>query len=305
VSINFTAAIKEILIRPETDAGVPLGFDLDGVCTCPGPPSCVSSQKQCDGPGGRDGTGDSLFSLLDTFFARTTEGNFNQRIADGRVGLLIWVSGYNGGKDDPSVFASVLLSSGIIDDADAGTYKKPKWDGQDIWNIDPLLAAGYTIDANGDYVWTPKAISTTAYVTHGTLVARIPTAALGYGSGSLAIHDLVLMGDVTPTSFGYRVDAQLGGRIPTREALTLVSTMSDPTNPGQRLCGDDPTYQTFRTSVCTLADLTSDPARDSTGAACDAVSVIFGLTAYSAKTGAPHAAPVSSPGCDGGIRDCP
>jgi hypothetical protein len=303
--IIFTAAVKEIVTRTQTEAGVPLGFDLDDSCTClPDPPSCVSQKQQCDGPGGRDGAGDVLFSLLDAFFASSTEPTLNDRIQKGRIGFLLWISDYNGEADDPNVFASVLLSTGILDDPDAGSHIKPKWDGNDLWNVDPAFIAGYTKDADGGYHYTPGVLSTEAYVTHNTLVAKIPTVRLSFEVSQFAVSDVVFSGDISTTPYGYRIDGQFSGRMSTREVLSITSTVPDPLHPGQFLCGDDNVYQNFRTQVCSIADISANPANDNQGKPCDALSVTFGVTAFSAMTGAPYGVTIGAPGCDGSVDDC-
>jgi hypothetical protein len=57
-SVSFVAAMRTLTGIEPGDAGLVLGFDLDGVCTCPGPPSCRSlaspPAQNCDEPGGRD-----------------------------------------------------------------------------------------------------------------------------------------------------------------------------------------------------------------------------------------------------------
>jgi hypothetical protein len=304
VRTTFTAAAKEVVIRTQTDAGAPLGFDLDNACTCPGPPSCVSKNRQCDGPGGRDGAGDALFALLDSFFATTTEGSLNDRINAGRVGFLLWVSDYNGEANDPNIYASVLLSSGIVEDTDAGSSIAPKWDGNDRWNIDPRLINGFTIDQDGAYHYTPAALSTVAYVTDNTLVALIPSVRLSVEVAQFEVSDVVFRGDISPTPYGYQIDGQFSGRMSTRQVLAITSSINDPRNPSERLCGTNGTFQAFRQAVCSMADIAADPANDNQGKQCDGVSVTFGVTAYSAKTGAPFRRGEIPPGCDGSVDDC-
>ncbi|HEX3770275.1 MAG TPA: hypothetical protein VHV30_05400, partial [Polyangiaceae bacterium] len=62
--ITLIAAFRTIDIGLDSDASAPYGYDLDNVCTCPGPGSCVqpNGTKTCDDDaGGR--TGRDNFSI--------------------------------------------------------------------------------------------------------------------------------------------------------------------------------------------------------------------------------------------------
>src|SRR5579863_4008350 len=70
--VQLVAAMRSINIGVTFDAGPdgslpPFGWDLDGVCTCPGPPSCAQrpgTPKNCDDNVGRDHVALQLFRDL-------------------------------------------------------------------------------------------------------------------------------------------------------------------------------------------------------------------------------------------------
>jgi hypothetical protein len=291
------------LMFAQPDAGPLLGYDLDGVCTCPGPPSCVSG-PHCDLPGGRDTSGNQFVGLLDNFLKGSAAGDLNTQIAAGQLGLLFWVLEYNGEADDEGVGLAVMTSPGIIVDPEAGTTQPPIWDGTDVWNVNPSSVAGVTL-VDGGYIYVPLSLSTNAYVTGGTLVATLPKVEISLGSASLVITDAVVTGILHAAHGGYDLQqGQLSGRVPTHDLQLFIATLRDPFNRSTFLCGNDATFQGFRSDLCQAADIMSDPALDGTDAGCNAISLVVGFNAVAANVGALYAGKPAQTGCDGSVVEC-
>ena len=302
---TFFVAVHRVYYTVAADAGPPLGFNLDGVCTCEdaGPSSCNSGSFQhCDGPDGRDVTGNALLSLFDGFYSSgSVAGSLNGQIAAGLATILIGIANYNGGPDDTEVALTAFISSGIRGD---GGYLPPVWDGNDAWDVDPISTAGY-VPVDGGYAYTPLFVSTQGYVNHGVLVAYVPDVALDLGFGTLDLGTVVFASTIQPAPGGYRlVNGQLAGRVSTHSVLSLAAELPDPLDSTMSLCGTDPTYLTVRQAVCQSADIVSTPALDNTGAVCNAISLSLGFGADPVKLGAPLAVAHHPLGCDGAVDDC-
>ena len=297
-------AAVQTLAFVEPDAGPLLGYDLDGVCTCPGPASCVSATQHCDLAGGRDTSGNQIVALLDNFLQGSAAGTLNAQIAAGKLGLLFEVVDYNGEADDQQVGVAVVTSPGIILDADAGTTQPPRWDGKDVWNVDTASVAGST-PSDGGYVYVPLALSTSAYVTSGTLVATLPSLQIAFGRSLLTLTNAVITAVLHADSGGYDLQqGQLAGRISTHEIQAFMATFRDPFNRSTFLCGSDGTFQGFRGNLCGAADLMHDPSLDNTDAGCDAISIVVGFNAIAANVGAPYTGKPTVVGCDGSVVEC-
>jgi hypothetical protein len=294
------AALSSLTFGQTAPDGNPLGYDLDGVCTCPGPPSCSSTSRNCDEPGGRDVAGNVFLSQIDGYLG-SAGGTLAERIASGKMTTILWLTSYNGGRDDSLVGLSLISSPGL----DAPDGGKPGWNGHDVWNVDVRSVGGYVADADGGFSYV--AMSTASgYVTGGVLVATVPSFELGAGVGRLTVNDAVFTATITAVAGGgYTLEGQVAGRVAAGALFGLLGSVPDPAHDGQYLCGTNATFQTLRTAVCDGEDIMSDPALDSTAAAvCDAVSFAASFTAVSAGLGAPVTASYPDPGCDGGVQAC-
>ncbi len=308
-NVDILAAMESVTYSAASDAGAPLGFDLDGVCVCPGPPSCKSIppvQTHCDLPGGRDISGNNFLDLFETFLHVSGQGDINSSIAAGKLGLIIYITDYNAAENDTQVGLAAFVSSGILTDPDGGSPIPPKWDGNDVWDIDPRSTGGVKETADGGFIYLPKFITTMGYVANRTLVAELSRIDLGLGAGTLSMTGAVFTASiVSDTSGGYRLQGQLAGRASTASILTSAAAFRDPIDKTKFLCGDDPTIQTYRKQICGAADLATDPAMDGKGAVCDAISMAIGFTALSAQLGVPAETLQPVLGCDGSVQLCP
>jgi hypothetical protein len=272
---------------PGTAPGGTLGFDLDGVCTCPGPPTCVplasqpaSGSTECDGDGGVDSNGSVV---LDKFLTLTghTE-SVSASVQAGRGGFLVSVADYNGTDNDTAVTVSVFASNGTQPATPGGDSPIPKHDGTDVWTIDSHSLYGGT---------GPPFISTSsdvgAYVTGGVLVARMDLN-LVLADLSFDLRAAVITGKITHTgSLWHLENGILVGRWPTAELLTSFDTVKDPFSPGGNggLCGSSSLYQNIKGQICSSLDLVKDPALDSKQRPCDALALTLLFGAESAVMG--------------------
>jgi hypothetical protein len=302
---EIMAAVKTIYYAEDAGPIAALGYDLDCVDTCPGPPSCNSPQQNCDLSGGRDLAANFFVQTVENFEATTAGGDINSIIALGKVGFIVWLSGYNGEANDSQVVLSTIVSTGIVADPEAGTRSPPKWDGTDVWSVDPASVVGPPIVNDAGYHYTPSVVATGAYVTNNTLVASVSGIPIQLGVGTVTLTHGYVVAKITPLpGIGYRLDGQLIGRVTTRSILGILAAFKDPLDPTQYLCGKDPTFQAFRMSFCNSADIMYDPARDRTDASCDSLSAAIGFVAISGTLGAEFPQDTFVPGCDGGIEDC-
>jgi hypothetical protein len=308
-TVSFVTAIQAFSGITADDAGYPLGFDLDHTCTCegkpPGPPSCRSPSPNCDDPGGRDLIGDRFAQLFDEHLKTTSQGGFNDRIAAGRFGVVLYVDDYNGKDDDDGVLLGFFISSGIIDPK-TGMFLPPKWDGNDAWNIDPSSGSPVPL-SDGGVTYTPLAFTTTAYVTQGTLVAYAPNLQLGLGLAPLPLSGVVFSAHITKNTDGtYRLDGQFGSRASTHDLLGVIGHSGYTSADGgiRKLCGEDPLFLTLRQSLCAGADIMANPSLDDQDASCNAVSLATGFTALPARFGTSAPSVYASAGCDGSVVDC-
>jgi hypothetical protein len=313
-AVTFVAALRTITGIEPGDAGVVLGFDLDGVCTCPGPPSCRSQAtppaQNCDQPGGRDLQGDGLLSIFDqAYSAMSPYGNITQHVAEGRIGILFYIGDYNGQPDDTQVTVAIYASDGlpVVGDAgtsDAGVPAVPLWDGTDRWLIDSdSFITSAPLDGGG-FQYAPTYVTGTAYVSQSTFVANLPALVLRLPFGEVPFQSVVATAKIVPdANGGYDLtQGQLVARMSTATIFHVLAQAVDST--GQFLCGTNPMYQELRTAVCQGADIMDTPSADNTDAGCNAISITVGFTASAAQMGAPSTLGPAVAGCDGAIDDC-
>jgi hypothetical protein len=300
----FVLAVRTMQLQ-NPDAGVPLGYNLDDDCTCEdaGPPSCVSSIRHCDAPGGRDQAGNSILTIVNSFaFGEEPADYVNMLIGRGSYTMLFVISDYNGGSDDTQVTMAVLVGSGLYD-PDGGTVA-PRWDGADRWNVDPSSFLSAT-EVDGGYQYVPLGSTGTAYVTGGVLVAQVTKATFDVGVGTFVFSTAVMSGTIVPTAGSFAIEGgQIAGRLPLSGVFTLLSTVSDPFDPSMNLCGPDPTLAQILGAVCGSADIMSDPLDDNHGLGCDAISMGLGFTAYPAQLGVPFRVFRPNDGCDASPPSC-
>jgi hypothetical protein len=325
--VTIVAAMQSIDLGVAADGGpIPtgpfpnLGWDLDGYCTCPGPPSCMQAQLplNCDDDAGRDHTGLELFRKLGVT-AQAGNAAANQAMKTGQYGLVVQIAGYNSQPNDPQVSVSLYASGGVLGTGDGGTVQV-NHDGNDKWSIDPRYVNGgpsiVGTDCAGNPACSPLYIDDSAYVANGVLVAQFPEIPITFGGRANlggAVMDLtqaILVGKLTPFSFStggssYAIEnGSISGRWGSSKLLSNMATIPDPTqDSGAFLCGPDTAYQLLKTYICSLQDIPSNPGFDiSRNSPCDAISMAFGFSAEPARLGVVAPQPPTPAGCvpDGG-----
>jgi hypothetical protein len=295
----------------------PTGLDLDSVCTCPGPESCMplSNAMHCDGEGGTD---DSVGDIFQTFALvapdKFSDDAFNTDIAGGYGTIIFRVRSYNGGKNDKQVTLIVYASNGLdgIQDGGKPPYV-PKADGTDVWTLDPSsLLGGTSVDGGttcegNDNICVPFYADTEAYVSDGVLVAHLDFPISVGSSDSILVvklSDTIVTATLLEDAGTFHIDeGQVAGRWNTVAFLSAISTLKDPFNKNQDLCGDSGTYANIKDRACKGSDLMSDPAADNTGQPCDALSIAVSFSAMPAHLGPIFDSPSKPSTCGPGWKD--
>ncbi len=263
------------------DPNDPLGFDLDGVCTCfdDAGPSCASSMVTCDTVGGRDEAANQILAVLGAEDNHLSHSHLQAQIASGVFGMLLHVHGYNGMANDQSVVVEYFPSP--------GSQGPPSADGGTSWNVTPESVLN---GSPGQWVSIYQDIH--AYVNDHVLVSHLTAFAFlvlpntGGNDNPITfdLRDVVAVASIVQSGGTWSLQSgQVGARWATSDALYSFHTLSD-TN-GNSLCGSDPTYQLVSSGICSQADIASSPANDNQGLPCDALSMGFGFTAIPAQLG--------------------
>jgi hypothetical protein len=287
--LTFSVALHTLDFGASADAGVNplLGYDLDGVCTCPGPGSCqpyMGGSAVCDEAMGRDNsTGQLLNGLASQAGDTFNQDSINLNIDNGLYGLVVRVTKYNGGQNDTDVSVAIFVSDGTPV-PDGGTIgPMPMWNGNDVWTLDTTSV----VTGGGTMTAIPRFFDPNAYVANGTLVASIDfPLTLGGGSGAGLVTINLTGGFVTatiqPGLGSYELnDGQLVGRWATGELLSAISVLS---LGGAYLCPDTATFSYVKGLVCAAADVTASPSADASSP-CSALSLAAGFTAAPAIEG--------------------
>jgi len=295
----------------------PLGWDLDGVITCPGNPSCVQragTKENCDDSEGRDHTGLELFRQLGpTAVAGIAAAN--QGMQTGVFGLIVQVKGYTGQPNATNLTVSIFASSGVLGTSDGAVLLNH--DGNDKWTVDPRYLQGMPptgVDCGGSGTECVAVYaSTSAYVSDGVLVAAFPSdvpitfgGRANIGGAVMTLSQMVLVGTLEPAQITgngmswHIVNGTLSGRWGSANLLGNTATILDPTSDaGAFLCGSDLPYQYLKNNIiCPLQDIVAEPQNNNNpNASCDAISMTLGFTAEPAQLGTVSPLPFTPSGC--------
>jgi hypothetical protein len=252
----------------------PVGYDLDTVCTCPGPSSCTLPSsavdgEACDHPGGRDNATGALFADLGTFDPHLDQSNLNSEIENGKFTVLVRVRNYNGLANDTNVDAEFYNSP--------GSNGPPRWTGSDSWFIYKDNVLSGTDESN----YVPVYYDTHAYVRDYTLVARPRTLAIRIAPDT-GINDNYL--EFPISSSVVTLDLQTGdglfaARLASSDLLSSVQVLESDAG---FLCGTNILYLGIASEVCPAQDIMTSPSEDNAGKSCDALSLAIGFTSVAA-----------------------
>lgn len=315
VDLFFAVEAMRLDTNPR-DSGLPppTGLNQDSTCTCPEVESCVrfdagrSRQTLCDLDGGRDNGLGAFFNQLGVSIPEFREEFATERIRIGQFTILIDVLGYNGERDDSSVTVRMRMSQGM-DEAEQGGRSTPRFDGSDIWGVDPdsiiegqgLIGQDCRYEAKPDRrACAPLIVDNQAFVRDGKLVARprqigaeTTTIRLRTQVGQVVFEflDTTIVADITPADQPgkYVLTGEIAGRWPVASMLQTVGNMENPLLPKESLCESADAaisiYGQAKKAVCEALDVAATASLDRTSASCAAVSSAIGFRASLATPG--------------------
>jgi hypothetical protein len=312
-TVEFTEVFQSVdlgLTQSTSDSGAfTSGYNLDRMCTCPGPESCVVQQagtKHCDDSQGRDNGAviilESIANLQQAITRQITAGGFN---------VIMGLQQYNGTENDVSVSMSMFSSSGTGNFGDAAATP-PSFNGTDQFYVDPSsLAVPYGT------VYISKYADYNAYVSNGVLVAYFDELIIGFPGSppdeipafNIDLRGAYFSGTIQANDGeGYTIaNGNIGGRWSTSSFLSAVGLARSPINSNVPLCNDPVSYPIIKGDVCAAADITSSPDASSL-VTCNALSFslsLQGAPANIAGQAVTMNAPPSGVCFDGGTDDCP
>ncbi len=336
---TYIVALRTIDFSGADDAGAPLGFDLDGVCTCDTDPATAHQGASactppgalpCDFEGGVDNALYNPFRSAAGFLGPLGNGAalLGDQAECGRETLLLVVTDYNGKADDSLVKVGLIPSYGIRQPHDAGeipdsactsTPGPPypaKWDGTDVWSF-----AEGTAVRRGE-ILVPLISTPDAYVTgYRLVVPPVRAVTLFLGTVSLEVSSpavvATLVGvdpsgrDVAPgaPAASFRIaEGTLGGRIGIAAFLSAIGQLR--VKGGNIVCQTPLIGDVVRNQLCASRDILSDPVRDfqPPGAppfACDAVSTAVRFAGQAARVGDSFSPDGGKSPCDPSWPVCP
>lgn len=287
-------AIHEILVEQE-DAWRQIGFDLDGYVTTATEQrqGCVAAQGDppLDGEGGIDNAfGSQVAPVLRFILPNDFEAVLRAEHAAGRGALVVRVDGWNGTADDPVVEATITQAvdgtsapaedvafegGALVLASGGGDAPPPAWDGGDTFVVREEAFA---------------AVDASAYVSGGTLVARVASLELllavpGY-VGSMRLDDVVLTASMATGSAGCG-GGMLAGRFGIDALLVTAEAFG--------ICEESEEWAYIVDDALENADVPLDPA-GAESEVCDAISSAF---RFDACASAAIAGSVASPAADG------
>jgi hypothetical protein len=309
--LEVVLAVRAFDLGLRADGGAPpvIGYDLDGLCTCPGPADCVAAApggSACDQPGGRDNAGGALLRE----FYQVSGGSFfsqdalNAQIASGHHTMLLRLRRYNGTPNDTQVELSVYVSDGTLPKQDGGLPSPPAWNGQDAWIVD-----GRTVFGGAGPPIVPVYFDESAYVAGGVLVGSFGDGVvpLPIDSADLIVIELraaIVSGTLARTASGWSLtEGVVDGRLAATNLLAELAYVHDLTNQTEYLCPGSPSYANLKGLICPALDVTADPAAPH-AQTCDALSMALGFTAQSAQLGVVRTPVRPSTCADGGPDHC-
>jgi hypothetical protein len=314
-SLQLVFAIRSINFGEATPGGVQqaaraVGFDLDRTCTGQGQgDSCVkppwAQASSADGPEGRDNAFAKLVAELAMSIPNFGSASVNQSVSDGGPTVLLRLTEYEGGQNDPYVRLDVLYTAAL---GAHGGHTRPEFDLRDAWPVTDTSLEG------GDLM-NPRYRSSHAYVVDGVLVARLPALVIRLHVPLTQSRSVVLdlrMQDAWLTAkldiplSGYEMsDGVLAGRIEVTDLLAQLSRFPDPLDASLQtpLCINPLSYPVLRKLICDHVDIAMI-----TETKCRALSFGMQFQTAKARTGGVYTVETSPPPCpqtrDPAADDC-
>ncbi|MCB9661414.1 MAG: hypothetical protein H6726_27455 [Sandaracinaceae bacterium] len=308
---TYVVILRDILIDQSGDAGSAadapwrtIGFNLDGLCTTQNDlrtecaPTAEGLPIQVDGEEGIDNTfGNSFFPVL-MLGADGIDTDLIMTQQRGIGAVLLLIDDWNGEQNDSRVTVTVtqtvfgtpgdggaapdvtvIGSEAFVDAGGTMPAPLPNWDGDDyFWARRDTFIAGD--------VATPNVRVTTAYVTDGVLVARLPDRTpirlVGTTVGvDVTLTDLVAAGNV----YEMFIDPQ---PTPPKVIVSGRWGFNDMVaqGPNVGVCIGTPLYRTLQILLNGMVDVLQDPpAEPDPTLPCDALSVAVTFDGYTGHFG--------------------
>jgi hypothetical protein len=226
-------------------------------------------------------------------------------LRDGKLGLLVEVSDYNGKDDDGTVTVAFMSAVGVtradggLPYGDGGGGGLPLRDGGDTWA--PEARAFITDDR-------PAYVIKDAFVVGGVLVAPFRQQTpfnIGGSATDIVADEVVITARIVRDEAGvpYRLDqGRVAGRVP---ASTIWTYAAGRLSGGKSVCDDSSEAAVFRAfvtrDICEAFDLASGAGAVRPNEPCDAISFSAGFYAVrAARTSRPVKGPTPNP-----PPDCP
>ncbi|MCA9585634.1 MAG: hypothetical protein KC657_09770 [Myxococcales bacterium] len=292
----FVSVLRDFNFGLRTDGLNPsLGFNLDGVCTCPAPGSCVAKTVTCDDDQGRDY---SAWRLITRAKDATydLEKTLNDQVTTGGPSILVFVQDYNGMADDPEVTVAALASPGLFDAA--GTTKlTPTFTASDAWSVSDTQVVVY----QGTTLPKPSSL-VRGYVKDRTLVAETPLTLRFNTNVRMVLSQALIVAKITEVDGGGFAlgEGTVAGRWPTRDAIESLGSIAIAGTP---ICDTPALLDEVRATICGAADLSADPAAAG-DRPCDAVSAAMTMRGVPASLGPPRTV-VDTVTCSDAGLECP
>jgi hypothetical protein len=283
--LDLWFAVRRLWLS-QPDGGGPVGFDLDGRCTCQGEgPGCAVpcwAGQHCDGPEGRDNAGASLLAQLGTMNPELGEVGWNSGLVAGSWNTLLRVRNYNGQPDDAEVELSWYMCTSY---SQANGGETPHFDGTDLF---PLSSANFEADAGQDKDH-PKVNDPQAYVSGGVLVARFPAGVIQTNAAiQIALTGARVSASLQKAATGWLLsDGSIAGAWQLKDVFTQLGYIAV-NDKGLCKAGPGTTYWFAKTAVCGYVDLHHAPGQPAEP--CDSLSFGVGFEAVPAGPG-----PIVSP----------
>ncbi len=310
-SDTYVVILRDVLIDQRAEAGQPaddapwrsIGYNLDGYCTTTDAPysECTPAQGlavELDGEDGIDNTfGNSFFPVLslgadgiDTDLIATQEqgigavllliDDWNGELNDSRVTVTVTqtVFGTTAGPGGAAPDITIVGSEAFLAD---GTTPAPlpSWDGTDyFWGREDTFVAGDPA--------LPNVRVTTAYVTNGVLVARLPDRTpiklVGTDIGvEITLTELLATGNVYDMFFG---SSTAPPRVVVAGRWGFNDMVAQSANVG--ICQGTSLFRTLTTILNGMIDVLQDPPDEpDPNLPCDALSVGIAFDAYVGRFG--------------------
>lgn len=269
---GYIAAFSYISLEGKDKTGrpVPLGFDLDGLCTCPGALGCKPlgagpTQQLCDEPKtGRDRSSQGILTQLAAFNLPVDDRSFNAMLQAGRFTEIIRLDRYNGAPDDADVTVSVINGIGLANDAGAPTFQG------DTWRTEPFSNGVPTYNVRG---WVTGGVLVAHFEPTGSKPALVLSMMLPGPQGGAAVIPLTLSRailsaavHITPSGDMSLTNGNIGGVLSSQSALDIPRAFG--------ICPGTQDFEQARRLFCSYADLPNKDGlcdSDSLGVAFEAV----------------------------------